>query len=311
MIETPGPEPQSQIRIWAAFAAASLAWGSTGVATRAALNDGIPPITLTTIRAVIATVVLVAVMVATRRPMKPAPSIHRLGWMMAVFNLSLPFALTTFAFRYASAGFVGFIIALIPLATALLAHYLLPDEPMHLPKILALTIALMGVALLLLSGDSGLAEGGRPLLAAALTTGAVISIAYAGVYAKRVSDSYDPIALTTLQFGLGAVLLIVAMLISEGVPTAISTWGWVLMGYLSTFGAIVPFVLYYWILRHVTSTRAATIGYLVPLVALGLGIVLLDEQLQLGLAVGGLLILIGVMLTGMTERITAERVARR
>jgi drug/metabolite transporter (DMT)-like permease len=255
--------------------------------------------------------VLAAIMLATHRRLGPALRLRRLGLVMAIFNLSLPFVLTTFAFRHASAGFIGFIVALIPLATAVMAHYLLPDEPIHLPKILALTIALIGVSLLLFSGDSGLAEGGRPLLAAALTTGAVISIAYAGVYAKRVSDSYDPITLTTFQFGVGAILLLTTMAMSEGIPSAISAEGWLLMIYLGTIGGTLPFILYYWLLRHVTSTRASTIGYLVPLVALGTGILLLDEQLQFGLAVGGLLILTGVMLTGMTERITAERVAAR
>lgn len=290
------------LRIWAAIAGASISWGTTGVATRAALNDGVPPIGLTAIRAVIAAAVLFALMKATRRPVPRSRESWRLGAYMAVFNLVLPFVLFTFAFRYASAGFVAFLIALVPMGTAVIAHYVLPDEPLHIPKVVGLSVALGGVGLLLASGDSGLAEGGRPLVAAVLTVIGVLAIAYAGVLAKSASLSYHPTTLTTQQFAVGAVLLVALTAVTEGLPESISAWGWALLVYLSIVGSVVPFLLFYWVLRHVSSTKAATIGYFVPLVALATGIALLDEQLQFGLAGGGVLILLGVVLTDRAER---------
>ena len=297
-----------QIRILAAYIGAAIAWGTTGVATRAALNNGLPPIGLTSMRAVIATAVLYVLARSTGRALSGDRATWSLGSMMALFNLALPFIFVTFAYRYASVGFVGFIIALIPLATAVLAHYILADEPLHLAKVSALTVAMVGVATLLLSGDSGLADGGRPLLAAALTGAGVLSIGLAGVLAKRSAGSYDPITLTTTQFAVGAVLLVPLTAVTEGIPSGMSAWGWFLIIYLSVVGSVVPFLLYYWVLHHVSSTRAATIGYLVPIVALGTGIVFLGEQLQPGLVVGGMLILAGVLMTGRSESKRALRV---
>ncbi len=49
-------------------------------------------------------------------------------------------------------------------------------------------------------------------------------------------------------------------------------------------------------------TRAQIVAYLVPLVALASGIIVLDEKLEIGIAVGGTLILIGVIITGAAER---------
>ncbi len=46
------------LKIWGAIVAAAIAWGTTGVATRAALNHGVPPLALSEIRAVLSTVVL-------------------------------------------------------------------------------------------------------------------------------------------------------------------------------------------------------------------------------------------------------------
>ena len=222
--------------------------------------------------------------------------------VQGVFQLSAPFVLFTLAYENASAGFVGLIVALTPLGTASIAHFLLPDEPMRLAKAGGLLVAFAGVAFLLVSGDSGLEEGGEPLAATILALGAVLSISFAGVFARGRADSFDAMELTWMQFTVGVVLVGGTMLIWEGIPESISAWGWTLIVYLTVIGSIVPFLLFFWLLQHVSSTKASLIGYVVPLVALISGIVLLDEKLQTGIAVGGVLILVGVVLTDRAER---------
>ena len=96
------------------------------------------------------------------------------------------------------------------------------------------------------------------------------------------------------------------MLVVEGFPAMFTTWQWSLLVYLTFAGSIVPFLAFYWLLRHVTATKASLIGYIVPLVAITAGIVFIDEQLQFGIAVGGLLILAGVVLTDRAERIPSR-----
>ena len=296
-----------QIRIWAATAAAAIGWGTGGVATRAALNDGISPIALVAIRAVIAAAMIVFVMLATRRPWQTAVANLRLGSALAVLNLVAPFVLYTFAYRYASAGFVGILIALVPIGTASLAHFALPDEPLHMSKVVGLFVAFSGVAFLLVSGNSGLADGGRPLIAAGLAVAGVVSIGFANVYAKGHAATYDAIALMAVQFVLGAVILVIVALVAEGVPTSISMWGWVLIVYMALGATVLPYMLYYWMLRHVSTTRASMIGYFVPPVSLLAGAIFLSEKLQIGIIGGGVIILIGVLAADRAERMQSQR----
>jgi drug/metabolite transporter (DMT)-like permease len=290
------------VKVWGAIVASAVGWGTTGVATRAALEDGVPPYAMVTIRAILTAVFVFGYL----RVRGVSPTWDRRQWktgvVMGVTNLAVPFVLFTLAYQYASAGFVGLLVALIPIGTAVGAHYLLPDEPLHLAKIVGLTASLVGVGVLVFSGDSGLASGGRPLVAAALSLGAVAAASFAGVYAKRHVGSYSPIELTGMQFGTGAALLLVAMLVAEGVPPAISAWGWVLVVYMAIFGSVMPYTLFYWLLGEVTATKASLIGYIVPLVALGAGALLLDERIQIGIVLGGILILGGVILTDRSER---------
>lgn len=297
-----------QARIWSAIAVAALAWGTNGVATRAALNDGVPPIAMVAIRAIIAAVFLYGLLRLRRRGVPRGRPTWEIGLVEGLFQLTIPFILFTLAYQNASAGFVGLLVALIPLGTAIGAHMLLPDEPLFPAKVVGLAVAFAGVVFLLVSGDSGLEAGGKPLLAAVLSLGAVTSISYAGVYARGKADKFDPMELAFMQFAVGIVLIGSTMLIWEGLPGPISTWGWMLIFYMSIIGSVVPFLMFFWLLQQVTATKASLIGYVVPLISLIAGIVLLDEKLQAGIAIGGLLILGGVILTDRAERGAQARV---
>lgn len=286
---------------WIMIAVAALGWGAGGIATRAAFAEGVGPWTMVAMRVLIAAL-LVFVVLALRRSPLPNRKVVRFGLIQAVFNLTVPYVLFTFAYDEASVGFVGLLAALIPLATSVFANFMLPDEPMTRGKLVALFVAFSGVAALLLSGDSGLTEGGRPLVAIGLGLTSVASIGFAGTFAKRHAAYYDPIEMTGLQFGFGAFWLVAAMLLIEGVPTDVSANGWWLILILAVAATFIPFLLYFWLLQHISATDASLIGYLVPFVGLVGGIMLLDEQLQVGIMVGGALVFIGMILSDREGR---------
>ena len=105
-----------------------------------------------------------------------------------------------------------------------------------------------------------------------------------------------------MQFTVGIVIVGVTMLVAEGIPAGISAEGWALITYLAVLGSVLPFLMFYWVLRHATSTKASLVGYFVPLVALIVGVIWLGEQIQPGIVGGGVLILCGVVLTDRAER---------
>ena len=294
-------------RIWTAILVASLGWGTGGVATRAAYDQGVEPYTLVMWRTLIAAAAVFTYFVLRRRRLSRNEKVVKVGLVMGTFNLAGPFLLFAVAYEHASAGFVGLLAALIPVATAGLAHFLLPDEPMKAAKLAGLVIALVGVAVLILSGDSGLAEGGRPLLAFGLGVGAVSMIAVAGIYAKRHAGEYEPMDVAGIQFVTGALVILVATLIVEGVPGAETGAGWALILYSAMASTFMPFLIFYWLLRHVSVSYASLVGYVVPLIAVVAGIGLLSERLDPGIAIGGALILAGVI---MSDRIEQRRLVR-
>ena len=290
---------------WVWVIVAAVGWGSGGIATRAAFDEGVGAWTMIAVRTAIAAL-LVLLVLLVRRATFPSRKVLWYGFVQAVFNLTIPYVLFTFAYDEASAGFVGLLAALIPLATAVFANFMLPDEPLTTAKLFGLFVAFTGVAALLLSGDSGLSEGGRPLLAVGLGLTAVISIGYGGAFAKRHAGEYNPIMLSGLQFGFSAVFLVGAMFVIEGAPSDVTANGWGLMVFMAVAATFMPFLLFYWLLEHISATDASLIGYLVPFVALVGGIVLLGEELQGGIVIGGILVFAGMVMADRAGRRAAK-----
>jgi drug/metabolite transporter (DMT)-like permease len=289
---------------WIAFVVAAVGWGTGGVAVRAAFDEGVGPWTTVALRVAIAAI-LVFVFLASRGLRRPDRLTMKIGLVLAVANLLIPYVLFTFAYEEASAGFVGLFAALIPLATAVYAHFMLTNEKLNTGKIIGLAIGFTGVAALLISGDSGLGSEGRPLVAAVLALISVAAIGYAGAYAKRYAGRYNPLEITGLQFSLSAVVLIPAMLLFEGMPSSLTVPGWALVLYMAIASTFLPFYLFYRLVESAPITTVSLVGYLVPLVSLVAGVLLLGEQIESGIIIGGALILTGMIITDRSGRTKA------
>jgi drug/metabolite transporter (DMT)-like permease len=298
--------PSVQQRIWASALLAAAGWGTGTVVSRVAIQDGATPYQVALARGLIAGTA-VALLLAVRRGFhRPGRSAVSVGVVMGVTNMAIPFVSGNIALQYASAGFVALPLALIPLATAALAHVFLPDERLTAIKAVGLSVALVGVAVLALSGDSGLEEGGRPVVAVLLGLLSVVSISAGSIYSKRHAGSYQVLEVSLIQFLIGSVLVVGASLAIEGTVGAGPRAAWPEFGYLGLISTLLPFGLWYWLIRRVTATYAAAIGYVVPLVAVVVGVIALGEKVQPGIAVGGVLILAGVILTDRLERMKSR-----
>ena len=244
-------------RSWIALIALSLGWGTRGVATRSAFTHEVDTLTLVGIRLVIAAILMAGIQVLVTKTITINRKVMTIGSVLAVTNVVAPFWLFTAAFHHASAGFVGLMAALTPLGTALFAHFMLPDEPLSRSKAAGLALGIVGVVILVASGDSGLAVGGNPAMAVAWASPAVASFSFSTIYGKRNESSMRGLGVVTVQIGLGAVIAIIPMLIIEGVPN-LGVEAWTLLGYLAVFSTIVPLILFYWVLVRSSAGASGT-----------------------------------------------------
>lgn len=295
--------------IWTVMLVISLAWGTSPTGVRIALREGFGPLTIAASSAIISGAAVFIIMAARRKGIRRLE--WRMGLVLSFISVLVPFYARNAALDNASAGFVTLVSALVPLVTAGMAHFALADERLKLPVVFGLLLGLAGVAVLLLGGDSGIAEGGSPLTAGLFAMLSVLAMSSAAVYAKRYAGQYSVLAVTGVQLVLGAAVLTLLVRAAEELPSSPSATGVIGLFYAGTVGTILPMLLYYLLIRHVTVTYSTVVGYIMPFVAAVTGVVVLDEQLQPGILAGGALVLLGVVATDLLRiRDSRRRSAR-
>ncbi len=281
--------------IWTVVLLISLGWGTSPVVVRIALREGLGPFTIAAAGSIIAAGGMVIMLIVLRRPNLIGSSEIRIGAVLSVLSVLIPAQTRNLALQHASAGFVILVNVLIPIVTVVFAHFMLDDEGIRLSTVVGLLLGLAGATILVLGGDSGIADGGNPQLAGFFSMIRIVAIGLGAVFAKRYSGQYSVLGVTGVQLGLGAVGLTVSALVIEGIPDAVTRVGGLSLLYVGTIGSLLPLVLYYFLLRHVTVTYSTIISYTIPLVAVSTGIVVLGEQLQPGLILGGGLVVAAVV----------------
>lgn len=279
-----------KLKDWLAFLALGLAWGSSFLWIKIAIQE-IGPFTLVALRLLFGVVGLLAV-VAYSRPRWPGA--RRLWWVLVILgltNTAVPFVLISWGELFIDSAVAAVLNSTVPLFTMLIAHVFLSDDRMTLPRIVGLLVGFGGVIILLsrdLVFQSGLSGGvlgqGAVLLAALFYAGS-------GVFARRNTQGLSPIvqALVPLLVADSAIWLAVPLTESPlTLPQLPLTWVAIL--WLGLVGSCFAYLLYYYLLHSVGPTRTTLVTYVFPLVGVALGVIFLNELLDWHLFVGGTMV---------------------
>jgi drug/metabolite transporter (DMT)-like permease len=280
------PSRRSERLALAAFLTESVLAGGSAVSIRFS-NRELAPLWGASLRFTLAAAVLLAVMAAMR--LRPPRGRALVGSALFGALLGASFAFAYYALLEIRAGLGQTILALVPLATLLLA-VAQRQERLRAAAAAGTLLALAGVALI---SRAPLREAVPPLsLLAAL--GGVLCFAQAAIVVRRFPPVH-PVVMNGVGMAVGAVLLIAAsVLAGEPHPLPRRAETWAALGYLVVVGSVVVFVLYLYVLRTWTATRAAYGFVLIPFVTVALSAWLDAEPVTGGLVAGGVLVLAGV-----------------
>lgn len=236
--------------------------------------------------------VILAFTGAPRFPRRDWMRISLLGFLSVPgYHLALNYGEET-----VSAGTAALIVASGPLWTALLSAVQL-HESFPPRKILGVPLALSGVLLLILT--SGESFHSAHVWGAAITLLAPISWAIYTVYSKPLLSNQNPAAFTAFVTLLGTVYL-VPLAASDHFPTKLanlSAPGWIAVAYLAIFASVLGYLGYIAVLKRLSPTQTVVYVYLNPFLALIWAYFLLDEVPRLISLVGGIIVIVGILLT--------------
>jgi drug/metabolite transporter (DMT)-like permease len=284
----------------------SLLWGSSFLAIKIAVEHGMPPLTLASLRVGIGALVLLAF---ARLLGQRAPSFQghqgRGLWLrilvLGVIGNSLPFFLIGWGEQTTTSQLAGILMATIPILVVILAHFFTHDERLTVVRFAGVALGFSGMIVLV--GVDALRGLGEQVMGQMLIIGGCISYSLYGVNAKRL-PKLPPQMLIGVILAAGFVAMLPFWLVIDRPWTLAWDWHAVLaviwLGVLSTGAGNL---LYYVLMRRVAVGFASFNNYLVPPIALVYGYFILGEQPHLNALVALVLILLGLAL----PRIVAAR----
>jgi drug/metabolite transporter (DMT)-like permease len=270
----------------AAFVANAVLAGGNAVGIRFT-NRELDPLWGAGLRFLLAAVLLLVVM-AVLRSAPPRGRALTGALLYGVVNFAGAFALAYYGYVRVHAGLGQTLLALVPLATLLLA-VAWRQERLRVAAVVGTLLALAGIAVM-----SRARREAVPLLSLLALVGSALCFAQAAVLVRRFPRLH-PVVTNAVGMAAGAALLVAGSVVageSIVLPRRAATWA--ALGYLVLFGSVAVFVLYVVVLRYWAASRAAYVFVLIPFVTVVLSVWLDDEPVGAGLVLGGLLVLAGV-----------------
>ena len=275
-----------------AFVLLTLVWGTTWAAIRIGLA-GIAPFTGVALRFAIAGTLLLALV--PRFGIRLGRSRRERGlWIVnGLLSFCASYSIVYWSEQYIPSGLAAVLFATNPLFVAVLAQAWL-GERLSPAAVAGLMLGFLGVAVIF-SDDLRLLGSERVRAAATVMLAAPFASALASVAVKRWGYGVHPVSLAAMPMLFCAVVMgPVALAIEHDRPLVLDARSVAALLYLAVFGSALTFTVYYWLLARVSASRASLISYTIPIVAVAVGTLALDEPLRPRLIAGSALVLTGV-----------------
>ncbi|MEU6149169.1 DMT family transporter [Actinosynnema sp. NPDC047251] len=269
----------------------ALLWGSVFLWIELALT-GLTPVQITVIRCALGTAVLLVLAGFGRQKLPRDQATWGHLVVAALFCNALPFVLFGIGQQTVDSGVAGVLNATTPLWSVLIGLALRTEPRLTPARVGGLVLGFAGVVLIFAPWQrDGLASWGALAL-----LGAAASYAVAFTYMGRtLVGRAGPMAISAGQMAAATGLSALGLPLSGPAhPNATALVAVVILG---VFGTGFTFVLNYRIIEEEGATSAATVGYLLPVVSVGLGALVLGEPLTPRIVAGMAVVLLGVALT--------------
>src|SRR4051812_26198502 len=256
--------------------------------------EGMTPPTVAFARVTLGAAVLLLILRAQHRSLPRDRETWTRFAVAAVFANVLPFTMLAWSEERITSALAAVLNASTPLFTAILAALYLKDR-LRLVQVGGLVLGFVGVTVAAGIGAGDI--GGSSVLGslAAVIAGLFYGIAF--VYMRRHLTGLEPTVAATGQLLMASALSLPFAAVTTATGGLELNLRRVLaITALGVIGTGMAYVLNYRIIGELGATRASVVTYIIPVVAVTVGVVVLDEPFEWRLVAGGALILAGLVL---------------
>ena len=283
----------SKALIILAFIAIYVIWGSTYLLNKIAVAE-IPPFFLAAIRFFCASVIIFSI----AKVMKLDLSITKrkllnstfVGFLFLVYGNGV----FVWSLKYVDSGFAALLASTQPLFVLLLMR-LIDNKKMKPKSLIGVVLGVLGIYLLV--SQKELVTNESMLLGIAMIFSCILVWSYASIYVGKADLPKNYFVSTGYQMLIASFMLILGSLLFGEVWVSPLDWSidvvWSML-LLISFGSIVAFTAFNYLLKEVSPEKVSTSAYVNPVIALFLGWYILDEQLSTQSIIASVILLTGV-----------------
>ena len=275
-----------------------LLWGSAFLLIKIAIVT-IPPYTLTMGRMGIATLALFVVLIVRGESLPLDRKSLALFAFIGLFGSALPFTLINWGEIHIPSGLAAVLMGIMPITTALLAHFFIPDEPFGWRKAMGIFVGFGG--LLVLVGVDAISGFDSSVTAQIAMLCAAAAYAITTTF-TRLRVAHPGLIMATGSSIMGFLWVLPLALVYDRpwslTPDLMGVSATVLLGLLPS---AVGILLFFHLIRRVGATIFAQVNYLIPLVGAFLGVVFLGEALNWQLISALVLVLSGISIVTLAR----------
>lgn len=282
------PQPETIDRqSWLLLLVLSVLWGCSFFFVGVALRE-LPPLTLALARVVFAAALIYPVFKWQGGVLPTSFASWMPFTVMGVFNNIIPFSLIFAGQMHISSGLASVLNATTPLFTVLvLASF--GDERLILRRVIGVLIGLLGVYVL---RDPDHAQSENQIIGMLFCLGAALSYGFAGLWGRRHFNNVPPLTTSTCQL-ISSSIIMAAIAGTMEQPwhlpmPGLTTWA-ALFG-LAALSTALGYIVFFTILKRAGASNVMLVTLLMPVPAILLGVMVLNEPLALRDIAGALVI---------------------
>ncbi|GHJ49332.1 multidrug transporter [Catellatospora sp. TT07R-123] len=289
----------------ARLALLALLWGSSFLWIKLALR-GFSPVQLVFLRLLLGFAVLAPIALYRRLPRPQGIATWGHLFVAALIANAVPYVLFGIGEQTVASNVAGVLNATTPLWTFGVAYLAATDRAVTPARVIGIVVGFLGTVLIFSPWQSAseiASAGGLACLAASACYG--VSYVYMGKY--LAGRGMPPLMLSASQLGAATVLLAIALLVFGTQPVTWRADAVISVAILGALGTGAAYVLNYRLIADEGPTAASAVTYLLPVVAVALGALVLDETVTVGMVSGTALVLAGVFLIQRRKAAVSSR----
>ncbi len=268
-------------------------WGTTYLANKLGVTY-MPPLYFTSVRQLVAGFILLTYLFLIKKEPWPEKSFIYLQMILGFLLISCGNGLGIFGLQYIDSGISAIIATFSPILMAFLISVSSSEHHISKWTWTGLSLGSLGIIIICLQ-KLGTHPGATTIAGILFSLLSIIAWSVGSVYSKLRPHKHSPFLSAGFQMLFGGIpVFVISMIIEKPLGFKIESDHLLIWAYTIIFGSLIAYSCFIYCLKHLPVTLVSIHNYINPILAIFLGVLILDESITIWIALGALVTLTGV-----------------